>query len=493
MSSITRSSSTLIDESCSLLHDQSDSELEAQNTSRITPLPKLQLAALCISRLIDPVAFTQVFPYINEFLASLHVADNDPSRIGLYSGIVESSFAVVQLCSIYQWAKLSDAIGRRPIIIGAPLGIAITTLWFGLSRTYLQILVSRCLSGIFSANSAVILSAIGEVTDSTNQIVAFPIFGLCWPLGSIIGPLIGGTFAKPAERFPELFDWPFMRRYPYFLPCFVSASISFTAAIAAYLFLNETLPNKCAKKPQVSYGTGHESQDVKPELDRTFTIRDLLAIPIIKALCASGCALSFLATAFDVAFVLFCYTPVSSGGLSFSASQIGYSLAVSGTISALIQILLLPSLLNMFDIAKLYNFCMLLWPFAFAVFPFLNSIAVNGIDSSTGSISSSASVPLWIGVATALSLSRIGCLAFSVSMILVKNSAPNSSSLGATNGLVHFSMCLSRAFSPAFVSTAFSWSLKSNIFGGHMWVVVMILISILSWIISKRIAFYSLH
>lgn len=43
------------------------------------------------------------------------------------------------------------------------------------------------LAGIFSANSAVILSAIGEVTDSTNQIVAFPIFGLCWPLGSIIG------------------------------------------------------------------------------------------------------------------------------------------------------------------------------------------------------------------------------------------------------------------------------------------------------------------
>jgi hypothetical protein len=43
------------------------------------------------------------------------------------------------------------------------------------------------LAGIFSANSAVILSAIGEVTDSTNQTVAFPIFGLCWPLGSIIG------------------------------------------------------------------------------------------------------------------------------------------------------------------------------------------------------------------------------------------------------------------------------------------------------------------
>ena len=47
----------------------------------------------------------------------------------------------------------------------------------------------RSSAGIFSANAAVILSAIGEVTDSTNQTLAFPIFGLCWPLGSIIGSI----------------------------------------------------------------------------------------------------------------------------------------------------------------------------------------------------------------------------------------------------------------------------------------------------------------
>ena len=50
-------------------------------------------------------------------------------------------------------------------------------------------------------------------------------------------------------------------------------------------------------------------------------MRDLLAIPVIRDLCATGCALSFLATAFDVVFVLYCYTPISSGGLSFSVSM----------------------------------------------------------------------------------------------------------------------------------------------------------------------------
>lgn len=42
-------------------------------------------------------------------------------------------------------------------------------------------------AGIFSGNIAVIHSVLGELTDSTNQAIAFPIYGLFWPLGAIIG------------------------------------------------------------------------------------------------------------------------------------------------------------------------------------------------------------------------------------------------------------------------------------------------------------------
>lgn len=51
-------------------------------------------------------------------------------------------------------------------------------------------------------------------------------------------------------------------------------------------------------------------------------LRQLLSLPIIWALAMSGFALSFLATAFEVVFVLFCYSPVHSGGLAFSVSQL---------------------------------------------------------------------------------------------------------------------------------------------------------------------------
>lgn len=56
--------------------------------------------------------------------------------------------------------------------------------------------------------------------------------------------------------------------------------------------------------------------------DKPMNLRQLLSLPIIWALATSGFALSFLAAAFDVVFVLFCYSPVHSGGLAFSVSHL---------------------------------------------------------------------------------------------------------------------------------------------------------------------------
>lgn len=67
------------------------SHVEAQAVVSPTPLPKGQLAALCAVRLVDPIAFTQLFPYVNDFMNDLHVTD-DPSRIGFYSGLVVRAF-----------------------------------------------------------------------------------------------------------------------------------------------------------------------------------------------------------------------------------------------------------------------------------------------------------------------------------------------------------------------------------------------------------------
>ncbi|KAF9458660.1 major facilitator superfamily domain-containing protein [Collybia nuda] len=492
MATILRNASetTLYDESCPLLCNPDNPEALKHFQLHPTPLPKGQLAALCSVRLVDPIAFTQViFPYINEFITLLNVT-NDPSQIGFYSGLVESCFAMAQLCSIYHWAKISDTIGRRPVIMAGTLGIAITTLLLGLSSSLLQILVSRCLAGFFSGNVAVIHSVLGELTDSTNQAIAFPIYGLFWPLGSIIGPLIGGALSNPAIKYPKYYNNSFLRTYPYFLPCFIAAIFAFFGVFLACISLEETLPSKRHQTASLSkcYGTTGSEGDVLA-VSSPPSISELLSIPVIRALSTSGCALCFIATAFDVVFVLFCYSPIEAGGLAFSASQIGYSLAVAGTISASIQLLFLPTLLRTFDIAKMYNFCMLLWPLSFAFLPVLNHIARTGFNEGAGTLDSRIMFVLWTGIAFVLACSRVGCLAYSISMILVKENAPGPASLGSTNGLVQFSMCLARAFSPAFVSSAFAYSTQTNILGGHLWVLVMVCICFWGCYLSREISY----
>ncbi|GLB35095.1 putative MFS general substrate transporter [Lyophyllum shimeji] len=457
------------DESSSLL-----SSAEAQARPPVaTPLPRMQLAALCSVRLVDPVAFTQVFPYVNEFITFLDITDN-PAQIGFYSGLVESTFALAQLFSIYQWAKLSDVVGRRPVVIGGTLGLVITTAFLGISSSLPELLLSRCLAGLFSGNVAVIHSVLGEITDSTNQALAFPIYGIFWPLGAIIGPLIGGSLSNPATKSFTSFDVPLFRTFPYLLPCLVAALLGFCGVVLAYYFLDETLPSKrttnIEKGTQVhsSYGAtdDHGTATIAPP---PISISTLLSMPTIRALSVSGFALCFIATAFDVVFVLFCYSPIATGGLGFSASQIGYSLATAGAISAGIQLLFMPTLLRTFEITRLYEFCMNLWPLTFAALPCLNLLARSSLDAATGSIDPTAQAEIWIGIALVLGTSRVGCLAYSISMILVKEHAPSPSSLGSTNGLVQFSMCLARAIAPAFVSSAFAISVETSLLGGNLY------------------------
>ncbi|KAG2062688.1 MFS general substrate transporter, partial [Suillus decipiens] len=466
------------DETCPLLRTSNPHNAEAQiaEKPKPTPLPKAQLTALCIVRLVEPIAFTQIFPYVNEFMSDLHLTD-DPSKIGFYSGLVESVFAISQLCSIYQWAKISDVVGRRPVVFVGTIGLATTTLMFGLSKSLAVVLVVRCLGGLFSGTIAVVHSVLGEITDSTNQMVALPIYCLAWPIGSIIGPLIGGTFSHPASKYPEMLGYQFLKDYPYFLPCFIASVIAIIGVSLGFVFLEETLPSKRKSKKSGSPNATTNDDPTTTVLvlpEKPFSVSKLLSIPVISALAVSGFMLSYIGVSFDVVFVLFCYSPIKSGGLSFSASQIGYSLAAAGAISAVIQLCIMSYLLRTFDSAKMYNFCMALWPYTFLVLPILNLLARAGLDETTGELGTTTITLLWVGIAFVLMLSKVASLAYSLSMLLTKENAPNAASLGQSNGIVQFAMCFARSFAPFVVSALFAISMEYNLLCGYLWLAIMV-------------------
>jgi MFS family permease len=55
--------------------------------------------------------------------------------------------------SVYHWAKMSDIIGRRPILLLGATGMGLMTFFFGFSRNLTSMLVTRSLHGFFAGRS----------------------------------------------------------------------------------------------------------------------------------------------------------------------------------------------------------------------------------------------------------------------------------------------------------------------------------------------------
>ncbi|MCO5559244.1 hypothetical protein L7F22_012839 [Adiantum nelumboides] len=203
-------------------------------------------------RLAEPVAFTLCFPFIGDMLWDLK-ATTDRGQVGMYAGIVESAFAAVQTLTVLQWGRASDKLGRRPIIVSGLIGSSISTLLFGLSKSFWFLVAARCLNGALNGN---VVPYWRDGVDRSLQ--------RCQGLLAVAAhvgrrllprPAIGGYLSRPALRYPHLFAahgslgfnglW---EEYPYFLPCVVSACITWISVLLGVFFLEETLPSKVQAK-----------------------------------------------------------------------------------------------------------------------------------------------------------------------------------------------------------------------------------------------------
>ncbi|KAJ7669124.1 major facilitator superfamily domain-containing protein [Mycena rosella] len=445
----------------------------------VQPAPKAQLMALCMARLSDPINYTQIFPYINEFIGTLHVTD-DPARMGFYSGLVDTGVhrAIAATLTVFHWAKLSDIIGRRPVILGCSLGMSMVSSLFGLCRSFPQLLALRAITGLLAGNGAVYQTILAELTDSTNQGTAYPIFGGIYPLGATVGPLLGGFFSNVATKYPKYFGYSFLESYPYFLPGFICALVALLGFCMTYCFLEEVWrqPTVCRRsranaqtRPKLIQGPHQRRWHPRAPVHA----RDSGREPLERR--ARGPRRRF-----TVVFVLFCYTPIETGGLGFSAREIGYAMAMSSGSFAALQLLVMPILMRRFDPLKMYLVYMGLWPLTFLLLPLLNVIARMGGDNPSSKIKAF----LWLGIALVVLCWRVACLAYPINGILVRNNAPTPASLGAVNGLNYLAMGLSRCSSPA---TIFALSVDNHLLGGNLWVGVMVAIAGLGLWVSTRV------
>ncbi|KAI0811043.1 MFS general substrate transporter [Irpex lacteus] len=457
-----------------------------------SPLPIAQLITVYLIKLTVPVVSFQVQPYINKMVSEMDLPVGRP--VGYYTGLLGFAHAAGLILTVFPWGRLSDLFGRKKIIAYGIFSLAVVTIFFGLSKTFLQAAFMRFLNGVFSGYIGAIHSVVGELSNGSNQSTAFPLYDSISALGFIIGPLLGGAFADPAKEIPRWFDTPFWRKYPYALPGFVSGLVGIGSFLLTVFYLKETHPGLARKRRSASRASSrHRIISPSPGPSRVAvkdeppTIRTLLSLPEIRAICASQWVIGFLAGSFNTVFVLVAYTPIEQGGLGMEPLRIAFALSIMGFVSIGLKASL-PIFLRRYDTLSVYRFTVGMNPVTFALIPVLNIIArAAGPDRSVA-----AEVLLWVAISVVLFMSRINTLAFGIIMILTKEHTPAPTALGTTNSISELAQMIGGSIGTPFVSALFSWSTTTagSIAGGHLWIIIYVVISTAGELAARRIAKY---
>ncbi|KIJ67973.1 hypothetical protein HYDPIDRAFT_126547 [Hydnomerulius pinastri MD-312] len=470
------------------------------NAQKPTPLPKLQIAILMLATLVEPISSHCIYPFINQLVRELDITGGDDKKVGYYAGIIESLFFAAQAVTILQWSRVSDRVGRKPVLLLGIFGLSLSMLCFGLSRTFTGLVLSRCIAGALNGNAGVMKSMLGELTDSTNMAQGFALMPMAWSLGVTIGPAMGGALSRPQDHFPNVFAAPFWTQFPYFLPCAATAAFSVLTFMSTLLYLkevgnlciitfkqtllavNKTLPRDIPQdklaplvdsetpSPETGYGAVNEQHALASSLSNApVPLRQLLNAPRVLRIANYG-VLSTLEIAMYALQPLFYSTPIEHGGLGFTPMTIGFWMAGFGIANGLIQAIYFTPLVVRMGAKNLFragHFCFL--PI-FGLFPVINWVAKGwGINWL-----------VWVLLACQLVSAVIMDMSFACILMYITAAAPNKRSLGAINGLAQTTASVVRAIGPALATSLFAYSIQHNLLGGHAVYAVMILLTIVT-------------
>lgn len=105
------------------------------------------ITALC--RICEPIAFMSIFPYIYHMVKDFNLTD-DESKISFYAGLVTSAFTFAEFSTSVFWGRLSDKIGRKPVLLMGMAGTGLSVLIFGFAPNLPVALFARALGGFLN-------------------------------------------------------------------------------------------------------------------------------------------------------------------------------------------------------------------------------------------------------------------------------------------------------------------------------------------------------
>lgn len=436
------------------------------------PLPVRQIVALCYARWAEPVAFFSIFPYINQMTQENgQLADTDA---GFYSGLIESLFSLTQMFVMIMWGKAADRFGRKPVLVLSLVGVSFSTVLFGMARTIWQMILFRCLAGLFAGSIVTIRTMISEHSTSKTQARAFSWFAFTGNMGILFGPLIGGALADPARQYPGLFgDVRFFHDYPYALPSLAVGLIGFSAVVVTAVCVEETL----VRRPK--HNANEESAASRPS---EYSIWDLLKCPGVPTVLYTYSHLMLLASAYTAMVPLFWYTKVYLGGFGFGPLEISLLMGLNGLAQALWILVVFPPLQHRIGTNGVLRVCGLAYPFFFALCPLFNFVLRLGTPTSE--------MAFWIAAPPLLALGCGVSMSFTAIQLALNDVSPTPATLGTLNALALATVSGTRSFAPALFTSLFALGARTQLLWGYAIWVLMVAMAFKFTVLSRYMPDY---
>lgn len=167
----------------------------------------------------DLLGFGIVIPFLPMYATRLGVG---AGAIGL----ILSAYSIMQFIFAPVLGRLSDRIGRRPIIMLGLLGSSASYLIYGFTDSFAGLLISRAVHGACAATISTAQAYVADTTEESKRAHAMGMIGAAFGLGFVLGPAVGGLLGSVSLRTPVLF----------------AAALTFTNLIFAAVWLPESHP-----------------------------------------------------------------------------------------------------------------------------------------------------------------------------------------------------------------------------------------------------------
>ncbi len=189
-------------------------------------MKKTSLAVLFLTVFIDLIGFGMVIPFLS-FYAREYGAS------GTTVGLVVGMYSIMQFFFAPIWGRLSDRIGRRPVILISLTASCAGYFLFAVSRSLTLLFLSRIIAGAGGANIGTAQAYIADKTTPENRAKGMGIIGAAFGMGFILGPPLSGILSYVGTKHGMAGN---------LLPGLAAGSLSLIALLIAFFVLGESKP-----------------------------------------------------------------------------------------------------------------------------------------------------------------------------------------------------------------------------------------------------------